>query len=1375
MNESDTGRIQNFLKKWLGSEGNERANYQTFFGDLCVALGVEGPPPKGSVEGDRYCFDKNIKFYTEKAETTRYADFYKEGHFLVEAKQGSTDSSKGHGKRGTKTYKDAMQKAFNQAKSYAFNRMLPTLPPFLMTCDIGSHFEVWEGFSGEYGSYGARKQINLNDLAQPEVFDRFVAIFTDPQSLNPEKYRARVTREVAAELAKLSRWLEEQGREPHETANFLMRCIFTMFAEDVELLKGEVFTKALRDRWIPNPHTFKPEIEALWQTMNTGGTFGFEHILRFNGSFFEDATAFELPKAQLEVLYAAAAKDWSEVEPAIFGTLLERALEKKERSRLGAHYTPRSYVERLVRPVVMEPLRQQWDEVELELKRILETTAGQEPTAAQRKKAEQEIQDFLAQLRQVRILDPACGTGNFLYVTLDLLKGLEQEAIARLVDIAGEVQLGLEQINPSQFLGIEINPRAAAIAELVIWIGYLQWYFKRYGNAAPPEPVLQAFGNIENRDAVLAYDGMVPDVDAKTGEVRTRWGGRMMRHPVTGEEVPDPSDRVVIYRYLNARAAVWPEADYVVSNPPFIGNSRMRDALGDGYAEILRGVYPDVSEAVDFVMYWWHKAGNLTQKGQINKFGFITTNTISQVRQRKVIDSQINSSRPLQISFAIPDHPWVDGEADVRIAMTAAEIESSNNSIVRIGRILGEIKGMTPEESAENIEIEWRNTGKIFGNLKTGVDVTRVSTLKCGHGLCCPGMKLHGKGFLLEPNNIHVVEKEVVFSYLNGRDLLQKSRNLSIIDLYPLSSIEASQKYPRAYQWIHENVKPERDTNRNIAIRETWWLYGRTRSELRDAIHGLERYIATVETSKHEVFVFLESNIIPDNKLICIALEDAYFLGILSSKVHGWWALAAGGRLGVGNDPVYSKTTCFDPFPFPDPTPEQKQKIRELGDRLDTHRKQVQAAHPEITITGMYNLLEKLRAGQPFTDGDRDYNNKALVSTLKQIHDELDVVVLEAYGWDDLVQMLSPSPLAPLPKVEGNRIVPPSPLGRRAGDEGQIEVDNPENLVASHTLGPSPLTPLPAGEGNRKEINPDWDSEFSQLAGRWRQIPEALLQRVRQLRQQQTPAEKFLWELLRDRRFLDAKFRRQHTLGPYIADFYCHKAHLVIELDGAIHQTQAPRDRDRNQWMQANGLTVLRFPNDAVYQKTVEVLNAIAEVISPSPLAPLPETQGNQIMPPSPLGRRAGDEGKSMNDKSLDEIILERLVALNAERAAEERNGLIRWLRPEYQAPDQAKPTQTTLEGVGVEEETAIVAPVEQQKWPTQPKAQLAAIRDLLRTSSGEWTALQIASQFTGRNTQKKLDAVTENCDRLEWFGLLIQREEAGVSYWQYAELQQTA
>jgi hypothetical protein len=1042
--------------------------------------------------------------------------------------------------------------------------MLPALPPFLITCDIGSHFEVWEGFSGEYGSYGARQQVNLKDLAQPEIFDRFVAIFTDPQSLNPEKYRARVTREVAAELAKLSRWLEEtspyplqRGISAHEVANFLMRCIFTMFAEDVELLKGKIFTEALRERWIPNPKLFKPEIEQLWQTMNTGGTFGFERVLRFNGSFFEDATAFDLPKEQLEVLYAAAAKDWSQVEPAIFGTLLERALEKKERSRLGAHYTPRSYVERLVRPVVMEPLRQQWDEIELELKRVLETAEGKEPTAAQRKQATQEIQTFLTQLRQVKILDPACGTGNFLYVTLDLLKGLEQEAIARLVDVAGEVQLGLEQINPAQFLGIEINPRAAAIAELVIWIGYLQWYFKRYGNAAPPEPVLQAFGNIECRDAVLAYDGMEPDLDAKTGEVRSRWGGRMMKHPVTGEDVPDPLDRVIIYKYLNARAAEWPKADYIVSNPPFIGNARMREFLGDGYTETLRETYSDIPETVDYVMYWWHRAAVLARdsSSETKAFGLITTNSICQPRLRKIIEFHVDAKKnPLEISFAIPDHPWSDSGAAVRIAMTVANnVENLSLNQFKIGKIVNESKSEDPELAAESTVVSYKSVGSIFADLTSGVNTIVAKPIAAQSDLCCNGVKVYGQGFILDSEEalkISASSMGFIKPYRNGKDISGVSRNVFAIDCCGVDDPAFIEKNnPALYQILLERVYPTRIVERDENLRNKWWLFERNRPELRKSILSLTRYIATLDTSKHRFFVFLESQILPDVQLAVIALEDAYFLGVLSSQIHVKWALETGGRLGVGNDPRYKKKRCFDPFPFPDSTPEQKQKIRELGDRLDSHRKQVQAAHPDITITGMYNLLEKLRAGTPFSDIDRAYNNRALVSTLNQIHAELDKAVFEAYGWQD-------------------------------------------------------------------------------LSGK-----------------------------------------------------------------------------------------------------------------------PTPE---------------------------IDETILERLVALNAERAAEERNGHIRWLRPEYQAPTQIQSTQIALPGIDVEPET-VITPVEQQKWPTLPKAQLAAIRDLLRTSSGEWTVAQIANQFTGKNTQKKLDAIAENLDRLQWFGVVIDREDAGIIYWQYAELQQTA
>jgi hypothetical protein len=1021
MTPDDSQRIQALIEKWQRSEGNEQANSQPFFLDLCAALGVSGPPPKDSSGSDTYSFEKAIKTFSEKGQTSKRADFYKEGYFLLEAKQGSFSSNKGHGKRGTKIYEDVMQGAFNQARQYIQLIDSPTKPPFLITCDIGYRFDIWEGFSGEYGSYGARQRVSLAELLQPEVFDRFVKIFTDPQSLNPEKLRAKVTREVAAELAKLSRWLEDQGRDPQTTASFLMRCIFTMFAEDVELLKGEVFTKALRDRWIPYPETFQPEIEQLWLTMNTGGSFGFERVLQFNGSFFENATAIALPAAQLKILLDAAEKDWKEVEPAIFGTLVERALEKKERSRLGAHYTPRSYVERLVRPVVMEPLRQEWDDIELEVKRLLKPEAGKEdPTPTQRKKAEQEIRAFLDKLRQIKILDPACGTGNFLYVALDLLKGLEAEVQTRLVDVAGSVQLDvLKQINPSQFLGIEINPRAAAIAELVIWIGYLQWFFKRYGNAEPPEPVLQAFNNIENRDAVLAYDGTEPDVDAQTGQVRTRWGGRMMQHPVTGEQVPDPSDQVVILKYLNPRAAEWPKADYVVSNPPFIGNKRMREALGDGYTETVRELFQEIPDTIDYVLYWWHQAANRVRRGMINAFGFITTNTIKQTWQRKVIDFHLTQKTPIDLFFAIPDHPWIDEGAAVRISMTAARREQQDTSgLCRIGVIDEEISATSPEEEAEKLRVRYISVARINGNLSPGTNISLAFLLKANSELSASGVKLHGAGFILtreEARSMGYIDdlenpsgtNRIIKKYRNGRDLTGKCRDSFVIDFDDLSEIEAS-KFATPFQRVVERVKPERVINRDKQRRENWWRFGRSNEQMRNSLKDLQRYIVTIVTAKHRVFLFLGKEVLPDDSLTVIGLSDAYFLGILQSRIHIIWSLAAGGTL--EDRPRYNKTRCFDPFPFPDSTPEQKQKIRDLGDRLDAHRKSVQAAHPDITITGMYNLLEKLRAGQPFTDADRDYNNRALVSTLKQIHDELDVAVLEAYGWSDLVPLLSPSP-----------------------------------------------------------------------------------------------------------------------------------------------------------------------------------------------------------------------------------------------------------------------------------------------------------------------------------------------------------------------------
>ncbi|MEA5478688.1 DNA methyltransferase [Pseudanabaena galeata UHCC 0370] len=882
------------------------------------------------------------------------------------------------------------------------------------------------------------------------------------------------------------------------------------------------------------------------------------------------------------------------MEPAIFGTLLERALEKKERSRLGAHYTPRSYVERLVRPVVMEPLREEWLLVETEVNRLLVLKDGQEePTKAQRDKAAVEIRAFLERLQGVRILDPACGSGNFLYVTLDLIKTLEQEVQMRLLDVLGKVTTdlleefdprlaGRKQVNPSQFLGIEINPRAAAIAELVIWIGYLQWHFKRYGTTPPPEPILQDFHNIEFRDAVLAYDGRELDVDAKTGKVRSRWGGRTMRHPVTGEDVPDPSDQVPIYRYVNPRPAVWQEADYIVSNPPFIGNKRMRDRLGDGYVDALRTVHNDVPEASDLVMYWWNHSAKLILTENLKRFGLITTNSITQAFNRRVLQKYLSGKNSLSLTFAISDHPWVDSadDAAVRISMTVCELGRKEGNLVRVEK---------EEEIDKSIHITFLNPlkGLINSDLSVGADVVSAARLLSNYKLSGQGVIILGDGFQLneedylqliklEPASNHLIKR-----YCNGKDVTDKSRNLRVIDLYGLNETEVKQ-YPNIYQRIYELVRPKRMQMNRKARRDKWWLFADSCEEIRNAINDLHRYIITCRTAKHRVFIFVENDVLPADRLIAFGLDDAFYLAVLSSSTHLIWALKTGGFL--EDRPNYNHSDCFDRFPFPDATLEQKEKIRQLGERLDRHRKQVQAQHPEITITGMYNLLEKLRKGEDFTDKDREYNNKALVSTLKQIHDELDNAVLEAYGWEDL---------------------------------------KPSSLSQTTDSPPSP--PILGG------TEPSHESKSPSIGG----------------------------------------FR---------------------------------------------GLD-------------------------------------------------------NLSGEGLTEIILDRLVTLNAQRAEEERNGHIRWLRPEYQAPNEVR-TQTIIEGVGESEEVAI-APAEVKTFPKQPKDQLAAIRDLLRTSNNPWTIAQIAAKF--KNGGRYKNAISENLERLEWFGILHCHQEAQIKYWQHLETQQAS
>jgi hypothetical protein len=514
--------VEQFIDRWKDARGGaERANYQIFLAELCEALNLPRPDPAShqTAEND-YVFERGVKRRdSEELSSTLRIDLYKRDGFILEAKQSRasdrpdqprlfTDQEAASTAAAEGKWDVLMRHARRQAEDYVFR--LPAdhaAPPFILVCDVGYVFEVYADFSGSgraYSPFPDRKgyRIRLEDLRDEAIQDRLRAIWKDPQSLDPSKKAAQVTRQIAERLAAVSRRLE-RTHPPEEVAHFLMRCIFTMFAEDVDLLPKGKFTALLED-CLEGPESFAPLLLELWKKMDAPDhadrfySLFKTHLRYFNGGLFHDPRAFPMTKEEIGELLAASKHDWRYVEPAIFGTLVEQALDPAERRKLGAHYTPRSYVERLVEVTVMEPLRADWGAAQLKAEDARARGENDEAVAI--------VRAFHKQLCATRVLDPACGTGNFLYVSLELMKRLEGEVLEALVELGQADTLGLETVDPRQFLGIELNVRAAAIAELVLWIGYLQQHY-RNRSEHPAEPILKAFDNIQQKDAVLTWDG----------------------------------------------------------------------------------------------------------------------------------------------------------------------------------------------------------------------------------------------------------------------------------------------------------------------------------------------------------------------------------------------------------------------------------------------------------------------------------------------------------------------------------------------------------------------------------------------------------------------------------------------------------------------------------------------------------------------------------------------------------------------------------------------------------------------------------------------------------------------------------------------------
>ncbi len=938
-----------FAAKWQDNARRERASSQEHFIDLCRLLGVP-TPAEADPSGESYTFEAGAERLSTGGQG--WADVWKRGHFGWEYKGDRADLAAAY--RQLLDYREDLEN-----------------PPALVVSDMDC-IEVHTNFTN---TRPAVYEITLDDLAAGgdptrDTLDILRAVMIEPGKLRPRQTPDEVTQAAASRFADLARSMQDRGHEPEAVAHFLNRVLFCLFAEDVGLLPRKLMTDLIDSRQ-DDPDEFTNGLADLFRLMSdreAGRFFGTQRIEWFNGGLFDDDATLSFTRDELRTVAEASTLDWSQVEPAILGTLFERGLDPAKRGQLGAHYTDREKILMVVEPVVMTPLRREFAAMQ---ERVASLMKDREPSPLTREglrranlpkweqKAEAEWRGFLERLRDVRVLDPACGSGNFLYVTLRLLKDLEQQAIrwgAERLRITGE----FPRVDPHNVLGIEINPYAKELAGVAIWIGHIQWMLD-HGYGFPRDPVLQPLDNIELRDAILAYDK-------------------------EGNPIP----------------ATWPEAEFIVGNPPFLGDKLMRLSLGPRYHVALKEAWEDVVPGgTDLVCYWHELTRQQVKSGASARAGLLATNSIRGGANRQVLDKVKESG---DIFLAWSDEPWIVEGASVRVS------------------IVGQDDGSERERRLDGIVV-----GTINADLTSDVDLTRSQVLSENKNSGFLGVLKTGpfdisgaraREMLQAPTNVNGrTNGDVVVPRVNGMDITRRPRGSFVIDFGSDTALSDAAEYEVPFEYVSEHVRPVRAKNRLASYRERWWLHARPRPAMRSATASLSRFVVTPTVSKHRLFVWLLAPTLPDHQLIVIARDDDYAFGVLHSRAHELWSLRMGTWLGVGNDPRYTPTTTFETFPFPWPlntpdealTPEQCQHRDAIGDtarELDEKRRlwlnppEWVREEPDVIPSLPPRLL-------PVNDEAASQLKKRTLTNLynerptwlANLHQNLDASVCAAYGW----------------------------------------------------------------------------------------------------------------------------------------------------------------------------------------------------------------------------------------------------------------------------------------------------------------------------------------------------------------------------------------
>lgn len=897
--------IPEFQAKWRNTALTERSAAQSHFNDLCSLVGAPTPSSVDQ-DGSTYSFERRVRKLDGKI---GFADVWRKEHFVWEYKAPGANLSK----------------AFDQILYYRDDL---ENPPLLIVSDIKS-IAIRTNFNN---TPPATHEISIDDLADPAKFEILRFAFFSPQRLRPAVTVDEVSVLAADNFASLAGQLERRGTDPRRTAHFLVQVLFCLFAEDVGLLERKLFTELL-EHCVIFPDEFPEQMQALFLKMREGGNHVFRRIPRFNGGLFSNIDALSLTKDELRILVSASKLDWGSISPAIIGTLFERSLDPGQRRRLGAHYTSREDIERVVEPVLMEPLRKRWASVReeaLTLKEHWEVAQTQRERSKRRSLFVRKLTDFQHELTGISILDPACGSGNFLYVALAMLHDLEYE-ISRFGANNGITAM-LPMVSPTQLHGLEVNPYARELAQVVVWIGHIQW-MRANGFGLKLDPVIDSIETIDIRDALIRFDES---------------GG--------ATEVP------------------WPNADFVIGNPPFLGAKRMRAELGDRYTDAIHQVFAHrLPSFSDLVCYFFEKARAQVAAGNAKRVGLLATSSIRGGANRVVLDRIKQTG---DIFMAWDDQPWILDGASVHIS------------------IVGFDDGTQAEKTLNGTFVP-----TITSALRSGVDFSVARPLRENSGVCYVGVQLSGpfiipgdiaRTMLAEPENPNGrPNSDVVKPMINGLDIARRPRDQWVIDFGVNRSEQDAALYEAPFEFVKANVKPMRSKSRSQQRDPRWWLFLWPRSEMRAAISNLERYLVTPTVSKHRIFSWVPAGTIANHAVVVFARNDDYFFGVMHSRAHEIWSLRMGTSL--EDRPRYTPSTCFESFPFP-----WKRQVERPNDDC------------VMAIALAAKQLNALREawlnppdGSPETLKNRTLTNlyNQRFAWLDHAHAKLDRAVWDAYGW----------------------------------------------------------------------------------------------------------------------------------------------------------------------------------------------------------------------------------------------------------------------------------------------------------------------------------------------------------------------------------------